>query len=307
MGQPFCETGAAAAPDLEAQHIGSGSTDAGDQTVLVERTGAVRTDDGRRSPGIATLLVGGRVTESVALATAALLMVALVAGFVVVALTSLLLEPGRCLWLRAGHDDRAARRASEPPPVAAGTEPIERKAEQLTPAASTTPSEPTLPALPRRELKAAEPPRVAAIQPQSSEVEQAVARMSKARRAAERASANHYARDLFVSAQAKEREATAGLGKSEKSSALQMFTEAESAYVAAAEVARREAETERQLAPVKAALDDAQAKASTSRKQALTTEADTVVKDPSMRRSKSTWRPTTWSHARTWRQRPRPT
>jgi hypothetical protein len=84
---------------------------------------------------------------------------------------------------------------------------------------------------------------------------------------------------LFASAQAKERESTTALGKSDQGSAFQMFTAAESAYVAAAEAARREAETERQLAPVKAALDDAQAKASTSRKQALTAEADWVVKD----------------------------
>ena len=98
------------------------------------------------------------------------------------------------------------------------------------------------------------------IQRQSSEVEQAQARMSKARRAAEQAGANFYAHKLFASAQAKEREGTAALGKTDQGSALQIFTEAESAYVAAAEGARREAETERQLAPVKAALSEASGK-----------------------------------------------
>ena len=276
------EARAAAAAEPEAQHIGGGlAPDAGDQTVLSNERAPFEPTTGDATLGSRRFWSEDAVPRPSPSRRRLFLAVALVAGIAVVALISLLLPTRTASVAQRGRDviEGPVARQEPPPPAAAGTEPTEQKAERLAPAASATPSEPTLPAVPRREVKAAEPPRVAAIQRQSSEVEQAQARMSKARRAAEQTGANYYAHKLFASAQAKEREGAAALGKSDQGSALQMFAEAESAYVAAAEAARREAETERQLAPVKAALDDAQAKASTSRKQALTAEADWVVKD----------------------------
>src|SRR5207249_3408879 len=123
-----------------------------------------------------------------------LLTVAVVAGVAVVALTSLLGPARTASVAQRGRDavEPPAQR-HEPSASIASTERTEQGAEQLSRAGPTASSEAAPPALPPREFKSAEPPRIAATQRQSSEMEQAKARLSNARRAAEQAGASYYA------------------------------------------------------------------------------------------------------------------
>ena len=72
--------------------------------------------------------------------------------------------------------------------------------------------------------------------------------MVAARQAAERVAAGFYARNRFNSAQSKEREAMAALGRSDYAAAVGLFGQAQSEYQAATAEAPREEENERQLA-----------------------------------------------------------
>jgi predicted Ser/Thr protein kinase len=110
------------------------------------------------------------------------------------------------------------------------------------------------------------------------DAEQARARMSAARRAAEQAAAGFFARTLFASAQAKERDGIRALEQSDDESAIRWLNDAQSLYQTAALEARREADAERQLAPVKAALEESRATVAASRQQALKAEAEQLAK-----------------------------
>jgi hypothetical protein len=112
-----------------------------------------------------------------------------------------------------------------------------------------------------------------------AEAEQARMQMTAARQAAERVAAGFYARKRFASAQSKERDGVAALGKSDYTAAVGLFAEAQSDYQSAMAEAPREEENERQLARLRAGLDQAHAAAATRRQQALAAEADQLARD----------------------------
>jgi hypothetical protein len=103
--------------------------------------------------------------------------------------------------------------------------------------------------------------------------------MAGARRAAEQAAAGFHAPRLFASAQTRERDAIATLGQSDYSAALRLFGEAQSEYQAAAQEARQEADAERQLAPLRASVEQSRARAAVGRGQALSADAERLAKD----------------------------
>jgi hypothetical protein len=110
------------------------------------------------------------------------------------------------------------------------------------------------------------------------DAERARARMSAARRGAEQVAAGFFARTLFESAQAKERDGIRALEQSDDESAIRWLNDAQSLYQTAALEARREADAERELAPVKAALEESRATVAARRQQALKAEADQLAK-----------------------------
>ena len=112
-----------------------------------------------------------------------------------------------------------------------------------------------------------------------AEAEQARMRMTAARQAAERVAAGFYARKRFASAQSKERDGVTALGKSDYAAAVGLFAEAQSDYQAAMAEAPREEENERQLAGLKAGLDQAHAAVAARRQQALAAAADQLARD----------------------------
>jgi hypothetical protein len=111
------------------------------------------------------------------------------------------------------------------------------------------------------------------------EAEQARVRMTAARQAAERVAAGFYARQRFASAQSKERDGVAALGKSDYAAAVGLFAAAQSEYQAAMAEAPREEEKAQQLAQLRAGLDQAHAAAAARRQQALAVQADQLARD----------------------------
>jgi len=91
--------------------------------------------------------------------------------------------------------------------------------------------------------------------------------------------AGFYARKRFASAQSKERDGVAALGKSDYAAAVGLFAEAQSEYQAAMAEAPREEENERQLARLRTSLDQAHAAVAARRQQALAAEADQLARD----------------------------
>jgi hypothetical protein len=111
------------------------------------------------------------------------------------------------------------------------------------------------------------------------EAEHARQRMIAARQAAERVAAGFYARKRFGSAQGKERDGLAALGKADYAAAAGLFAAAQAEYQAAAVEAPREEENERQLARLRTGLDQAHAAAAARRQQALAAGADQLARD----------------------------
>jgi hypothetical protein len=103
--------------------------------------------------------------------------------------------------------------------------------------------------------------------------------MAAAKRAAERVAAGFFAHERFISGQSKEGDGLAALGKSDYGAATRLFVEAESEYQGAAQEARQEGERDRQRAPLKASLEQAQATAEARRQQALTAGADRLARE----------------------------
>ena len=134
---------------------------------------------------------------------------------------------------------------------------------------------------------AAEQARVAALQRQRSEADQARAdqarsEMAGARRAAEQAGAARHAsnKQLLASVEAKERDGQAAFGRSDFGTAERFFREAQTGYQSAAQEARREAEAEAtRVAALKAGLEQSRERAGTRREQAVKTEATHLAKD----------------------------
>ena len=109
--------------------------------------------------------------------------------------------------------------------------------------------------------------------------EQARSRATAARQAAERVAAGFYARNRFLSAQTKERQALAALGKSDYVTGSALFAEAQSEYQAATIEAPREEENQRKVAALNASLDQAHAAAAARRQEALTAQADQLARE----------------------------
>jgi hypothetical protein len=149
--------------------------------------------------------------------------------------------------------------------------------------APSTPSAPATAGSDRKSPAPREPGSTAVVAPGSSgardDAEQARSRMNAARQAAERVAAGFYARTRFASARSRERDGMARLAQSDYAAASRLFAEAQSEYQAAAAEAPREEEKERQLARLRAGLDQAHAAVAASRQEALTAQADQLAKE----------------------------
>jgi tetratricopeptide (TPR) repeat protein len=177
-----------------------------------------------------------------------------------------------------------SRTVKAPPPQTTppATSPLAKTPPATAPFAktppSTAPSEADRPsAAPRKQERiAAVDPAVAASRDQA---EQAKARMTAARHAAEQAAAGFYARKRFSSAQGKERDGMTALGKSDYAAAAGLFTEAQSDYQAAVKESVLEADLTAQLAVLRTNLDQAHAAVAARRQQALAAGADNLARD----------------------------
>ncbi|MGH7331295.1 MAG: hypothetical protein ACREKS_00845, partial [Candidatus Rokuibacteriota bacterium] len=108
---------------------------------------------------------------------------------------------------------------------------------------------------------------------------QARLRTAAARRVAEQVAAGFFVHKRFTSAQSTEREAMAALERSDHGAAMRLFAEAQSEYQVVAQEAKREEARDRQLAPLKANLEQAHAAVTARRQQALAAEADQLARD----------------------------
>ena len=130
-----------------------------------------------------------------------------------------------------------------------------------------------------REAAGEEKQRVATLQRQQADADQARDRMTAARRTAEQAGASQYAAKMLASAQSKERDAGTALGRSDYGAAARSFRDAESDYQAAAQEAKRESEAQGQLAMLKTSVEQWRSRTSTRRDEAVKTEANRLAKD----------------------------
>jgi predicted Ser/Thr protein kinase/outer membrane biosynthesis protein TonB len=169
-------------------------------------------------------------------------------------------------------DESAGVSGDRPPPQgSAALLAPESKGE----APKTEPDRPVLPAPRRTEERGAES-RPAQ---DRREAEQAVAQLASARRGAEQAAAAFYAPGLLASAQARERESTDALARADYGSAVRLLAEARSGYQAAAQEARREADEQRRIAPLRASTEQARAATMARRRQALAADAERLAGD----------------------------
>jgi hypothetical protein len=171
---------------------------------------------------------------------------------------------------RAGSPGRAGREARG----------SESRAASSTSGSSTSVSSAGRPdrmSLPPREPNTGQP--VLESPGARGDVEQARLRMTAAKRGAEQVAARFFAHKRFTSAQSKERDGMAALGLSAYGAAIRLLGEAQSEYDAAAQEARQEAERDRQLAPLKASLEQAHAAVAARRQQALAADAEHLARD----------------------------
>jgi eukaryotic-like serine/threonine-protein kinase len=184
--------------------------------------------------------------------------------------------------LSAPTRDEAARPEAEkaretpgPDSRPAGEKVVSQPRASIAPSPVTvTPARPSpLPREPDRAKSAVAPSGA------REDAEQARIRMTAARQAAERVAAGFYARKRFASAQGKERDGVAALGKSDYATAVGLFAEAQAEYQTAMAETPREEDSERQLAQLRAGLDQAHAAVAARRQQALAVEADQLARD----------------------------
>jgi eukaryotic-like serine/threonine-protein kinase len=165
--------------------------------------------------------------------------------------------------------------AERPHPVAPAEKPSASVRASIPPA-STSKSERTSAA----PLERAETSDIRVLAPGArGDAERARSRMSAAKQAAEGVAAGFYTRARFASAQSKERDGVAAMGRGEYAAAGSLFTEAQAEYQAALAEAPREEEKERQLALLRSGLDQAHAAVAAQRRQALAAEADQLARD----------------------------
>ena len=103
--------------------------------------------------------------------------------------------------------------------------------------------------------------------------------MAAARRAAEKVAAGFFAHRRFVSAKSKEDEGLAALGRSEYAEAARLFADAQAEYQTSVPEALQEAERDRQLAPLKANLEQAHAAVAARRQEALAADAEQLARE----------------------------
>jgi hypothetical protein len=115
--------------------------------------------------------------------------------------------------------------------------------------------------------------RSAVLQRQQTEAEQARERMMTARRGAEQAAAPRFAPKVYASAQTKDADASAALGRSDFGAATRLFGEARAEYQAAVQEARRETEREQRL------VDQARATTMARREDAQKAGAEKLAKE----------------------------
>jgi predicted Ser/Thr protein kinase len=165
--------------------------------------------------------------------------------------------------------------AERPHPVAPAEKPSASVRASIPPA-STSKSERTSAA----PLERAETSDIRVLAPGArGDAERARSRMTAAKQAAEGVAAGFYTRARFASAQSKERDGVAAMGRGEYAVAGSLFTEAQAEYQAALAEAPREEEKERQLALLRSGLDEAHAAVAAQRRQALAAEADQLARD----------------------------
>jgi hypothetical protein len=104
-------------------------------------------------------------------------------------------------------------------------------------------------------------------------------RLTSVKRAAEQAAAGFYAPRMLASARAKELDGVEALGRSDYDSAVRLLDEARATYEAAVEGARRDAETEKQLGPVKASVTEWRAATIARWEEALAMQADHLARN----------------------------
>ena len=168
--------------------------------------------------------------------------------------------------------DEPARASADRPTAGQSEGALARVAERAAP--RTDADRPVLP--PARRTEQGDENRPAK---DRREAQQAVAQMAPARRAAEQAAAAYYAPKLLASAQAREREGADALARSDYSSAIRLLAEARSGYQAAAQEARREADAQQQIAPLRASVEQARANTVARRNQALAVDAERLAED----------------------------
>jgi hypothetical protein len=165
--------------------------------------------------------------------------------------------------------------AERPHPVAPAEKPSASVRASI-PAASTSKSERPSAA----PLERAETSDIRVLAPGArGDAERARSRMTAAKQAAEGVAAGFYTRARFASAQSKERDGVAAMGRGEYAAAGSLFTEAQAEYQAALAEAPREEEKEHQLALLRSGLDQAHAAVAAQRRQALAAEADQLARD----------------------------
>jgi hypothetical protein len=165
--------------------------------------------------------------------------------------------------------------AERPHPVARAEKPSASVRASI-PAASTSKSERPGAA----PLERAETSDIRVLAPGArGDAERARSRMTAAKQAAEGVAAGFYTRARFASAQSKERDGVAAMGRGEYAAAGSLFTEAQAEYQAALAEAPREEEKERQLELLRSGLDQAHAAVAAQRRQALAAEADQLARD----------------------------
>ncbi|HXJ84275.1 MAG TPA: hypothetical protein VMS64_37015, partial [Candidatus Methylomirabilis sp.] len=111
------------------------------------------------------------------------------------------------------------------------------------------------------------------------DIEQTWAQLAGAKREADRAAAAFYAPKLLAMAQAKEKAAIEARQRSDHGAVTRLAAEAQSAYLAAARGAKREAEAERQTAPLRARVEQARAAVLARRQEALASDAERLAMD----------------------------
>jgi predicted Ser/Thr protein kinase len=177
----------------------------------------------------------------------------------------------------AGATTAPRQRLAEPPPSqpAQTDEPV-----------GTSDAKPSLPPRPAPSSRLTDSPGdTARLSPSTTgakmrrDVEQAKSRLNSVKRGAEQTAAAFFAPRSWAVARAKEDDAVQAIERSDYAAAVGLLDEARAAYQAGLEEARREAEKETRLGPLKADVAESRASAMARRDEALRVGADRLAHD----------------------------